>query len=173
VGRAVSPVLPVHSPEERSGVRPRWRPYNFTNHEPTTGCHVAAHDWATWHLSNQSKTATCRALIRPCACHVLCHLSPYLPSQPADVIPATSACATCHPYSGDTCHPLTGPTVPVVLPHHLPCVITRSCHVICTVVRPVQSACHVALYGLYSHPLFFCLFGFSDRMRYLSHTKPV
>jgi hypothetical protein len=104
--------------------------------------------------------ATCRALIGPPVCHVPCHLSPYLPSQPADVIHATSACATCHPYSGDTCHPLTGPTVPVVcsitchMCHHqkLPCQLYG--RTACTVslprgtVRTVQS------------PIFFACLGF-------------
>ena len=92
VARVVSPALPVRCPENRSGVRPTVKPYNFIqNHEPTTGCHVAAHDWATWHINNQPKSAKCRMLTRPHACH----LSPYLPSHcavspatsPADVIP--------------------------------------------------------------------------------------
>jgi hypothetical protein len=65
----------------------------------------------------------------------------------------TSSRATCHPYSGDTCHPQTGP-VACHTPYHLPCVFSRSFHVICTAIRPLQSACHVALYGLYSHPFF-------------------
>jgi hypothetical protein len=65
--------------------------------------------------------ATCRALIHPPVCHVPYHLSPYLPSQPTDVIHAMSACATCHPYSGDTCHPLTGLNVPII------CSITATC----------------------------------------------
>jgi hypothetical protein len=128
---------------------------------------VAAHDWATWHLSNQSDTATCRVSDGPCICHVPCQLSPYLPSQLADVIHAT-----CHPYSGDMCHPLTGPTVPVV------------CSITCHVSSPEDAMSDVRLYGLYSQPAtwhctdctvthFFCLFGFSDRMRYLSHTEPV
>jgi hypothetical protein len=38
-------------------------------------------------------------------------------------------------------------------------------------VRPVQSACHVALYGLYSHPLFLPVC-FSDRTRYLLIRSP-
>jgi hypothetical protein len=79
-------------------------------------------------------------LIHPCVCHVPCHLSPYLPSQPADVIHATSACATCHPYSGDTCHPLTGPTVPVIL--------SITCHM----SSPEAATSAVRPYGLYSQP---------------------
>ena len=48
--------------------------------------------------------------------------------------------------------------LPIPVFHHLPRVTSRGCHVSCTTVWPVQSACHVALYGLYSHPLFFaCL----------------
>jgi hypothetical protein len=41
--------------------------------------------------------------------------------------------------------------------HHFPHVITRNCHVNYMILRPIQSACHVALYGLYSHPFFACL----------------
>jgi hypothetical protein len=93
-----------------------------------------------WHLSNQSDTATCRASIGPCICHVPCHLSPYLPSQLADVIHATSACAMCHPYNGDTCHPLTSPTVPVV------------CSFTCHVSSPDAATSVVRPYGLYSQP---------------------
>ena len=94
--------------------------------------------------------ATCRALDGPHVCHVPCPLSLYLPSQPANVIPATSACATCHPYSGDTCHPLTG---------LIPIVRQITCHVSSpgastSSIRHVQSTCHMALYGLYSHPFF-------------------
>jgi hypothetical protein len=114
---------------------------------------MATHDWATWHINNQTKNVKCQMLTRPPIRHVPYHLSPYLPSQPTDIIPATSACAMCHPYSCDTCHPMTSPIV-CHMPHHLPHVISRSCHIICMDVRPVQSACQVALYGLYSHPLF-------------------
>jgi hypothetical protein len=105
---------------------------------------VAAHDWATWHLNNQSKTAKCQMLIGPCVCQVCpCHL--YLPvTCPVSLprVPATSACATCHPYSGDTCHPLIGPTVPVV------------CHITCHVSSPgaATSSVSVRPYGLYSQP---------------------
>jgi hypothetical protein len=129
----------------------------YTTHEPTTGCHMEAHDWAMWHINNQTKTVKCRMMTHPRICHVPCHLSPYLPSQPADVIPATSACATCHPYSGDTCHPLTGPIV-CRMPHQLPCVISRSCHIICM----VRTACTVSLprgtvWTIQSSPFFACL----------------
>jgi hypothetical protein len=73
---------------------------------------VAALDWATWHL-----------FIRPTRCHVSPYNSsttnqfPYLTLSPATLslyghLPRhpgprrmlTSACATCHPSSGDTCH---------------------------------------------------------------------
>ena len=59
VARVVSPVLPVRCPETRSGVRPTVKPYNFIqNHEPTTGCHVAAHDWG--HVAHQQPTKICQ-----------------------------------------------------------------------------------------------------------------
>jgi hypothetical protein len=121
---------------------------------------VAAHDWATWHLNNQPKSAKCRMLTCPCACHLLSP-TPVTPCQP-DVSSATSACATCHPYSGDTCHPLIGPTVlscmltsPATchlqeLPHHL------YGHTACTVslprgtVRTVQSSHFFACLGFWT-----------------------
>jgi hypothetical protein len=109
--------------------------------------------------------------IGPCICHVPYHLSRYLPSQPADIIHTTSSCATCHPYSGDMCHPLTGPTVPVI------------CSITYHVSSPKAATSDVWSYDLYSQPTtwhytdcivthFFCLFGFLDIMRYLSHTEP-
>jgi hypothetical protein len=114
--------------------------------------------------------AMCQTMIHPRVCRGVCLVSNRttmsLPCQHATVS-AMSACATCHPYSGDTCHPLTSP-IPVV--HHITCHVS-SPGASTSVVRLVQSACHVALYGLYSHP-FFCLFGFSNRMRYLSHMNP-
>jgi hypothetical protein len=88
--------------------------------------------------------------------HQMVHVSATYLATCLPVSLLTSSCATCHPYSGDTCHPRTGP-VAYRMPHHLPRVFSRSSHVICMVVRPVQSACHVALYGLYglySHPFF-------------------
>jgi hypothetical protein len=136
MGRAVSPVLPVHCPEGGRGFDSRANHINFTqNHQPTTGCHVAAHDWATWHLNNQPKHATCQiADWSTCACHLsTVRLPRHCPvTSAADVIRAT-----CHPYSGDTCHPWIGPAVRQInLPrsatcHHprLPHVISRSYHV--------------------------------------------
>jgi hypothetical protein len=42
--------------------------------------------------------------------------------------------------------------------HALPCVASWSCHVSCTDRTACTVSCHVSLYGLYSHPLFFaCL----------------
>jgi hypothetical protein len=77
---------------------------------------VVAHDWATWHLNNQSKTATYQTLIHLPVCRGVFPVSnrttTCLPRHcPVSVchVSATSAYATCHPYSGDTCHPLTGP----------------------------------------------------------------
>jgi hypothetical protein len=137
---AVSLVLPVRSAEEVWGSTLVESIKFYTTRKPTTRCHMAAHDWATWHLSNQSNTATCRALDGPCICHVPCHLSPYLPSQPTDIIHATLACAMCHPYSGDTCHPLTGPTVPIL------------CSITYHMSSPEATMSAIWSYGLYSQP---------------------
>jgi hypothetical protein len=110
--------------------------------------------------------ATCQHRIGPPVCRVVSSVLPRhcpvsmplcLPRQPVVTLTVV------------TCHPLTGP-IPVVrhITYHV-----SSPGAATSPVWPVQSACHVALYGLYSHPFFFCLFGFSNRMRYLSHTKPV
>jgi hypothetical protein len=103
--------------------------------------------------------ATCQQRIEPPVCRGVCPVNNCtamsLPCQHATVS-ATSACATCHPYSGDTCHPLTGP-IPVI--HHITCHVS-SPGAATSVVRPVQSACHMALYRLYSHPFFFSCLGF-------------
>jgi hypothetical protein len=97
-----------------------------------------------------------------------CHLSPYLRSH-------------C-PVSAATCHRTCAVTALSALPRHLlTCIpvprvthrlvqLSAVRHITCHVsspgvatspVRPVQSACHVALYGLYSHPppppFFHCL----------------
>jgi hypothetical protein len=118
VEQVVSLVLPVRSLEEVGGSTPVETPYFAQTNEPTNGCHVAAHDWAMWHH-----------IIHPNRCHLstndwsTClpscqlHTATSLPCHHATVS-ATSACATCHPYSGDTCHPLTGP-IPVV--RHITC----------------------------------------------------
>jgi hypothetical protein len=76
-------------------------------------------------------------------------LPPYLPSQ---LLTSSVPRVTLTVVTRVT-HRLVQLSV-VHVPHHLPCVASRSCHIICMVVWPVQSACHVALYGLYSHPLF-------------------
>jgi hypothetical protein len=112
--------------------------------------------------------ATCQALVRPPVCRgvssVLPHHSPVsLCHYICHVSLLTSSRATCHPYSGDTCHPRTGP-VACRMPHHLPRVFSRSCHIICMVVQPVQSAFHVALYGLYSHPFFLPVWVFEQNV---------
>jgi hypothetical protein len=100
---------------------------------------------------------------------------------PPVTVPAQSLpCRRCHV----TCrrHPVPRVTLTVVtrVTHRLvqlSAVRHITCHgsppgVATSPVRPVQSSCHVALYGLYCHPpLFFSLFGFSDRTRCLSHTE--
>jgi hypothetical protein len=54
--------------------------HNILNKQPITGCHVAAHDWATWHQTICQNNATCHNMIRPNLpineCHITnCHLS--------------------------------------------------------------------------------------------------
>jgi hypothetical protein len=147
VARVVSPVLLVHSIVEIRGSTPVENINFYTNYEPTTGCHVAAHDWATWHLNNQSKSAKCQMLIRPPVFHVPCQLSACafatsLPCQPCHVS-AMSACATCHPYSGDMCHPLTGPTVPI------------TCSITCHMSSP--GAATSSVWTVWTSPFFACL----------------
>jgi hypothetical protein len=113
------------------------------------GCHVAAHVWATWHLTilriqfHMSNThwSTCLPSCQPR------HLPLYLPRH-------QYGCAMCHPCSGDTCHSLIGPHIPTTsatCPHHCmvrfhvsPLEVATSdppvlCHVNCTSVQPVQS----------------------------------
>jgi hypothetical protein len=147
--------------------------------EPTRGCHVAAHDWAMWHLHNQSDTATCQMLIRPLvyhipilsACHCTCH-----------IILLTSFHATCHPYRGDTCHPRTGPT------HLLYALSFATCHLqmlpcqlyglysqptTCT-VRTIQLACHVDCTDCTVTPLFLPVWVFDQNaisFAYKAHLK--
>jgi hypothetical protein len=71
---------------------------NFFRNMPLqlmTGCHVAAHDWATWHLPICRINATCQLLTGPVACHMYA-LSANLPNhhQPesATSSPAQSSC---------------------------------------------------------------------------------
>jgi hypothetical protein len=97
-----------------------------------------------------------------------CHLSPYLRSH-CPVSAATSPADVILTVVTRVTHRL----VQLSAVRHITCHVS-SPGVATSPVRPVQSACHVALYGLYSHPppLFFSLFGFSDRTRCLSHTEP-
>jgi hypothetical protein len=49
----------------------------FLYNQPIIGCHVAAHDWATWHCTTKQKTTTCRNVIHPNLpineCHITIH----------------------------------------------------------------------------------------------------
>jgi hypothetical protein len=86
----------------------------------------------------------------------VCHVSPY-------------GRATCHHCKGDTCHSLIGPSVPtassICMPIHLPTSAVWTLPRKCKLCLPCQwyssTTCtisyHVALYGLYSHHLFFCV----------------
>jgi hypothetical protein len=78
------------------GVEPRGLPIILhTTNEPIPGCHVAAHDWATWHPIIAQKTATCRHLIRQCstnqilATSLLCGRT-VLPRQTVRTVKSTS-----------------------------------------------------------------------------------
>jgi hypothetical protein len=110
------------------GFDPRRHTKLLHNHKPITGCHVAAHDWATWHLTNQPIYATCQLLIGPCL--PLCQtviLSSHPATSSADVTRAT-----CHPYSGDTCHLWIGSSVRQTdLSHFATCHHPRLPRVIC------------------------------------------
>jgi hypothetical protein len=82
----------------------------------------------------------------------------------------TSACATCHPSSGDTCHLNIGQTICRKCQKCMTRVMPRSCHVSCTdmprhctaatsavrpatsAVRPAQSASKFSLFGSANRP---------------------
>jgi hypothetical protein len=135
----------------RLGVRLQWRPHIL--HKPTSQPMGATWQPMTGPHCTMLFTrtdATCQQLTGPLVCQVVNSVLPRHPCQHATVS-ATSAYATCHPYSGDMCHPLIGP-VPVVchITYHV-----SSPGAATSVVRPIQSACHVALYRLYSRPFFF------------------
>jgi hypothetical protein len=117
---------------------------------------VAAADWAMWHPTIRSNSATCHLPIRPLSTNyrLPCHHMPYrhiiqhvhLPSQPAtsaaDVTPTT-----CHPSSGDTCHFRIGPTVRQKVQICLTCVITWSRHVSCMDLPcGAVRTCHVSVW---------------------------
>jgi hypothetical protein len=158
----VSPVLLVRSLEEVGGSTPVETPYfaqpesqpQGATWQPMTGPHGTSP-----FIEND---AMCQTMIHPRVCRGVCPINNRttmsLPCQHATVS-ATSACATCHPYSGDTCHPLTGPN------HLLYTLSSATCHLqklphqlysctTCTVslprgtVRTVQS------------PIFFACLGF-------------
>jgi hypothetical protein len=128
-----------------------------------TGCHVAAHDWATWHLYQQTKIGHlsfsdwptclphqlsrhipyCHVVGHTATCHPVC-----LPRQPA-TSPDDITHAMCHPSNGDTCHLRIRPTVPHTLNPpatchslELPCVSVHNCHVslyrpaTCRILKP-------------------------------------
>jgi hypothetical protein len=110
--------------------------HSFYTCQRMMGCHVApCHLSKTGHVST-TQWSTC--LLRCQTSH--CQL--YLPRNQYE-------CAMCHPYNGDTCHSQIGLSTsasihPITLPRQLyePCHIIANCayHVICMVVRPIQSA---------------------------------
>jgi hypothetical protein len=73
----------------RSGGRtPRTPIVLHNNHKPIKGCHVAAHDWTTWHLTISQRNAMCHHLIQQlstnkkfprhfCTVVRFCHVSLY------------------------------------------------------------------------------------------------
>jgi hypothetical protein len=160
---------------------------------------VAFLDWATWHLKNQPNHDTCQPPIGPRAelyCHINlpCHF-PYCPVSLATsivILPShlthkllTSSRVTFHPSSGDTCHLRIGQYVRPNVQICLLCVTTRGCHitcmdlpcVICTdmpcnLYGPATSA-SVWTVRTAQSTIFFSLFDFSERMRYLLHTELV
>jgi hypothetical protein len=111
------------------------------------GCHMAALDWATWHLYNQPNHATCQPLIGPRHLPLVNHRTAMstLPFQMLII------CATCHPSSDDTCHLRIGPIGCAYVQNCLTRVASWCFH-----VSPSGIAmCHLLelphhLYGLYS-----------------------
>jgi hypothetical protein len=83
----VGHTLPKHCMEPKGG--PGFNPHGLhiiLKQQPNAiqGCHVAAHDWATWHQNICQDNATCHQMIRPNLpiddCHVtcpVCHISMY------------------------------------------------------------------------------------------------
>ena len=64
------------------------------NQKPIKGCHVAAHDWATWHPITWPNNATCRDIICPQQPTKLCHIiTCHVIVRSYD--PATSSCTDC------------------------------------------------------------------------------
>jgi hypothetical protein len=107
-----------------------------------TGCHVAAHDWATWHLYQPTKIGHLSFVDWPMClphqlprhlpyCHIVGRTTTYhpvcLPHHPA-MSPDDVTRATCHTSSGDTCHLGIRPTVPPYTRILLPRVTPWSCH---------------------------------------------
>jgi hypothetical protein len=95
---------------------------------------VAALHWATWHLFIRPHYATCPNIICPAANEpqtatsalpLSCHVT-----RPRRML--TSACATCHPSSGDTCHFQIGQTICRKVQKCMTRVMPRSRHVSCT-----------------------------------------
>jgi hypothetical protein len=119
---------------------------------------MAARDWATWHLSNQSLNATCRSLIHP---HLPpCQLprwKPYTLSSVPHHLSYTQSSLPCHLMMSSMPH-VTLPVVTRVTPglvqvraknakstchmsrsgattcpiRNLPCVNVQTCHMSCT-----------------------------------------
>jgi hypothetical protein len=178
--RVGGPVFVKALDSGRSGGRTPRPPYKFYRTKKSNpGCHVAALHWATWHLSIRPHHATCHIIIRPTAnepqtatssiCPVSTANSAATSSRPRRLL--TSACATCHPSSGDTCHFQIGQTVLRKCPKCMTRVTPRSCHVSCMVlphhctaatsaVRPATSAVRPA-----QSASKFCLFGPANRSR--------
>jgi hypothetical protein len=78
------------------GVEPRGLPIILhSTNEPISGCHVAAHDWATWHPIIAQKTATCRHLIRQPSTNQKLSTSLLPHHHTVCMTPAMSACTNC------------------------------------------------------------------------------
>jgi hypothetical protein len=99
--------------------------------EPIEGCHVAAQEWATWHLPTHPNHATCRHTIFPHLPQCHCHVRAMCSTDCMDLPHHLYGHATCHHCKGDMCHSLTPPPI---CPHHHQ-------------LYPATSAVH--MYGMY------------------------
>jgi hypothetical protein len=58
------------------------------------GCHVAAHDWATWHHTTCQKMTRVSNLIHPPVCHIACPVS--MPTHLPSLYGRTDCTVSCH-----------------------------------------------------------------------------
>jgi hypothetical protein len=187
--------------EERSQVRIRPTTYIFDKQtiRQILGCHVAAHDWATWHpifrpnnchvstddssmpTNHKPTCVTCQFIQIICHASLSYALSTAMSLEPRHLLTSsmprvTLSVVTCVTFGlAQLCAKKSKFVCHVSLPRATTCPI-QTCHVSCMDLPRV-------LYGLATsvsvqtvrtaQSTNFCLFDFSDRMRYLLHTDSV